>query len=92
MRHYSLYPNRTICDVLREMREMYKTCNFSMMPSLIEELQVMANRIEAKLDTQNDYFALRDKIKETHKELEKLEKELEEKQCKLKLKNYMKKQ
>lgn len=79
MRHYSIYPNRTICDVLEEMRKLHASYNFSMIPSLIEELQVMANRMEATLETERDYFALRDKIKEKHKELEELEKKIKDK-------------
>ena len=48
-------PNRTVCDVLSEMRTCYKTRNFSYLQSLIEELQTMANRMEAKLWDQKEF-------------------------------------
>ena len=44
-----MYLNRTMCDVLYEMREATKTQNYSYLPGLIEEVQSMANRMEAKL-------------------------------------------
>jgi len=65
----STFPDRTICDVLKEMRALYKTCNFSPMPGLIEELQVLANRMEANLDVNKTYFEVRDEIKKSKKEL-----------------------
>ena len=43
-------PYRTLCDVLDEMRSTYKTRNFASLLGLIEEAQMMGNRMEAKLD------------------------------------------
>ena len=42
--------NRYVCDVLEEMRTSVKTLNFAMIPSLIEEVQTMANRMEMALE------------------------------------------
>lgn len=75
MSYYS-YPNRTYCDILKEMRECYKTCNFGAMPGLIEELQIIGNRMEARLDAQRDYFQIRDDMREAREELTNLKNEL----------------
>lgn len=52
--YFNRNPNRTVCDVLGEMRKLYETRNFSGLLGLIEEVQVMANRMEAKLYTMKD--------------------------------------
>jgi len=44
------YLHRTLCDVLKEMRQCYETRNFGYLPGLIEEAQSMGNRMEAKLE------------------------------------------
>ena len=41
--------NRTLCDVLHEMRAAYKTRNFAGLLGLVEEAQTMGNRMEASL-------------------------------------------
>ena len=53
-RRDEVYINRTVCDVLEEMRKLYETRNFSSMLGLIEEAQSMANRMEAALDDKRD--------------------------------------
>ena len=63
-------PNRTICDVLEELRQCYKTRNFSYMPGLIEEAQSMANRMEAALWDQNDFKSRKELVKTVEKALE----------------------
>lgn len=68
------FPSRTLCEVLQEMRDCYKTCNFGAIPGLIEEAQIMGNRMEAGLETQSTYFELRDAIKKKKEELTQLEK------------------
>ena len=71
MAFYS-YPNRSICDVLSEMRKCYETHNFAPLLALIEEVQSMANRMEAALADKKDvkeWTVERDKLKD---ELEKL--------------------
>jgi hypothetical protein len=48
------YVNRTICDVLQEMRKCYETRNFAPLMGLIEEAQTKANRMEAGLYDKKD--------------------------------------
>lgn len=70
-------PNRTICDVLDEMRTCLKTVNFSYLLSLIEEVQTMANRMERRLWDQYD-------TKELHKEIRELKDEKEDLRAEIK--------
>ena len=53
--YWGLHLNRTMCDVLDEMRKLSGTKNYGPLDSLIEEVQSMGNRMEAKL---NDYSSL----------------------------------
>jgi predicted nucleic acid-binding Zn-ribbon protein len=71
-------PNRYWCQVLDEMRDHIKGLNFSMFPSLIEELQTMGNRMEAGLYDKNDYNALREEISELDDQIEELRSEIAE--------------
>jgi hypothetical protein len=66
-------PNRTICGVLEEMRKCYETRNFSYMNSLIEEIQSMANRMEAKLWDQKDFDYMCERRDELKREIKNLE-------------------
>ena len=68
--------NRYICDVLEEMRTSVKTLNFAMIPSLIEEVQTMANRMEMALSDMKDLEQLKMDIVEKKEELKKLEKKI----------------
>ena len=63
---------RYVCDVLEEMRTSVKTLNFAMIPSLIEEVQTMANRMEMALEDMKDLKALKEEIVDKKEELEKL--------------------
>lgn len=45
------YLARTLCDVLHEMRNCHRTRNYSYLMGLIEEAQMMGNRMEAGLHT-----------------------------------------
>jgi hypothetical protein len=74
--------NRYICDVLEEMRTSTKTLNFAMIPSLIEEVQTMANRMEMALADMKDLERLKMSIVEKKEELEKLEKKIAKKKKK----------
>jgi len=69
-------PNRTLCNVLEEMRKCYETRNFSGIMGLIEEAQMMGNRMEASLYDKHDMLAVQKKIKELKKERDELKKEL----------------
>ena len=69
--------NRYLCDVLSEMRTCSESNNFSYLPSLVEEAQTLANRMESSLYDKRDYKAIKAMISEKKIELEKLEKELQ---------------
>ena len=68
--------NRYVCDVLDEMRTSVKTLNFAMIPSLIEEVQTMANRMEMALSDMKDLKALKEEIVDKKEELETLKDEI----------------
>ena len=78
--------NRYVCDVLEEMRTSVKTLNFAMIPSLIEEVQTMVNRMEMALEDMKDLKGLKEEIYDKKKEYEtlkdkirKIEKKIEKK-------------
>ena len=64
--------NRYLCDVLNEMRECTKTLNFSYLLGLIEEVQTLASRMEAKLYDIKDFERLHEEIKVLEKKKKKL--------------------
>jgi hypothetical protein len=71
-------PNRYLCDVFEEMRKCNETRNFSYMPGLIEEAQVLANRMEASLHDKAALRHLRTNIRELKDERLELRHEIEE--------------
>jgi archaellum component FlaC len=68
-------PSRTVCAVLDEMRKCNQTHNYSYLNGLIEEVQVLANRMEAALWDQHNIRSLREQIKELKTELDMLHKD-----------------
>lgn len=78
---------RTLCSVLENMRKCYKTRNFSYLPSLIEEGQYRAERMEDAIeriggwkgleDMEEDRIRIKKEIRELRKERKELERELE---------------
>jgi cell division protein FtsB len=73
--------NRTLCDVLKEIRKCDETKNYSVLLSLTEEAQLMGNRMEAALYDIKDVENLREKLsklKKEHKKLDASIKKLEE--------------
>ena len=70
------YPNRTLCDVLEEMRKSLETSNFSYLGGLIEEVQAIGNRMEAGLYDIKDRERLLKQIKKLRKQKDELEEEL----------------
>lgn len=74
-----MYPNRTACDILHAMREADKAKNYSYLLGLIEEMQVVADRMEAALWDQKELTKLRETRKKLRKQIKKLEEKLEEK-------------
>jgi len=76
MYRLGLYLNRTLCDVLEEMRKLDETKNYNALAGLIEEAQSMGNRMEAKLGDVNDLKRVREESKRLGKEIRKREKKL----------------
>jgi cell division protein FtsB len=68
----SYWVNRTLCEVLEEMRVSVKTLNFALIPSLIEEVQCMGNRMEAALGDKKDVEAMRKERSRLKKEIKQL--------------------
>ena len=71
-------PNRTVCDVLSEMRKCSDTGNYSYLPGLIEEVQSLANRMEAALYDKSDLEYYKKKLRTLKKEVKELEAKKEE--------------
>ena len=62
-------PNRFVCDVLTEMREMVKTMRFDRANGLIEEAQTMVNKMESALEDYSDMGWNEEKHGKLRKEL-----------------------
>ena len=74
--------NRYFCTVIDEMRACYKTRNFSIVMGLLEELQSIGNRMEAKCGDISDRNNYLDEVKKLKREI----KDLKRKRDKLKRK------
>lgn len=72
------WPNRTLCEVLEEMRMCDKTKNYSYLKGLIEEVQSMGNRMEGALNDFKDMESSHEQKRKAEKELDKIKKEIEE--------------
>lgn len=72
-----MYPNRTLCQVLEEMRTCCETLNFSYLKGLIEEIQVMGNRMESALYDKKDIKDMLIDKEELEKEIDQLREEIE---------------
>lgn len=70
---YYAYTNRTLCEILNDMRSCYQTYQFGTIAGLIEELQVKANRMEAALGDTQSYEEIQEKRAEAKDYLRKLE-------------------
>lgn len=85
MSFYTSYGlNRTMCDVLAELRTCYKTRNFAAMLALVEECQSMGNRMEAALYDVKDLKSVREDVKKAKKELKVLKDKIEKSEGDLK--------
>lgn len=71
-------PPRYACDVLEEMRVYLKHLNFTMFPSLIEELQIIVNRMETSLEAERNIITLTKDIHNLKDARKKIKKEVEE--------------
>ena len=68
-----MWLNRYLCDVIEEARTCVKTLNFAILPSLLEEIQIMGNRMEAKLEDVKALEGIHDRISVAKKELKDIE-------------------
>lgn len=75
--------NRYLCDVLEDMRKCEQTRNYSSLAGLIEEAQVMGNRMESALSDQKDLVELTKKYSDKKSDYKKLKQELDEIKSKL---------
>lgn len=67
--------NRTLCDVLDEMRKCHETRNYAGLMALVEEAQSKANRMEAGLGDKKDLLKMEEEWHTLRKEIKKLRKE-----------------
>lgn len=70
--------NRYVCSVLDEIRACHKTHNYSIIPSLVEEVQVMVNRMEAAIADASDIKSLKEERSKLKKEVRALEDKVKE--------------
>jgi len=80
MSRWDVWPNRTACDILEEMRKADETKNYSYLKGLIEEMQMVASRMEAGLYDKGDvkdWSKKRSKLKDDIKKLENKKEKLE---------------
>ena len=61
--------DRTMCDVLEEMRQASKSKNYSYIDGLVEEVQSMGNRMEAGLARYGSMVQAESKVAELKSEL-----------------------
>jgi len=66
---------RTLCDVLEEMRKCDKTKNYAAINSLIEEVQILGNRMESGLEQKRNFQEAEEHRKKLKKEIKGLIKE-----------------
>lgn len=73
------YGTRTLCSILRNMRSLNKTQNYSYLSGLIEEAQYRAERMENALETYgngwNGLVEMEQERVKLKKEVQKLKKE-----------------
>lgn len=68
-----MWLNRTLCEILEEMRKACSTLNFSYMLGLVEEAQYMGDKMEAALADAEDVRKLHEKRKKLLNEVKQLE-------------------
>ena len=75
-RHMYIGSSRLLCEVLEDMRTCDKTKSYGCLPGLIEEAQVLGNRMESGLENVR-------KIKQIEEQKSKYKKEIRELEAKL---------
>lgn len=77
------YTYRTICDMLEEIRNCFKTHNYSPIPGIVEEIQSAANRMESALESAKQIPKIMAERSKKKDELRKIEKEIDKAKKKL---------
>ena len=72
--------NRTICSVIDAIRKCHETHNYSMLMALVEEIQILAEAMEAHLWDQNSIKEYKEVIKKLKEELTALDAEIKAKE------------
>jgi chromosome segregation ATPase len=67
------FGDRYLCDVLKEMRKCFETRNFSGLLGLIEEAQMMGNRMESAINGCNEIDYMEKRYRRLKREVKKLE-------------------
>lgn len=70
--------NRTMCDMLEEVRQCCKTGNYSYLPGLIEEIQSAGNRMEAALWDQKKFKRAEARFKKLRDKVRAMEEKVDE--------------
>ena len=73
-----MWLNRTLCDVLREIRTCHETRNYSYLLSLVEEAQSMGNRMESALTDKREIAEYNEEWRKASKKLKDIRKKLKE--------------
>jgi len=71
-----MYPERTMCEVLNEMRKSFESRNFAGLLGLVEEVQTMGNRMEAAIEEKKKYQQYHEEAKAKYDEYEKFRKKV----------------
>jgi hypothetical protein len=71
------WSERTMCDVLEEMRAASKAKNYSYIDGLIEEVQSMGNRMEAGLEKYGSIAMAEKQVANTKNEIKALDREVQ---------------
>ncbi len=71
-------PNRYVCDVLDELRELPKNLNFAPLVGMVEEVQTLVNRMEASLFDKSDIRDISKELRRLKLEKRQLESDVEE--------------
>lgn len=83
--------NRYLCSVLEDMRKCDETRNFAPLKGLIEEAQILGNRMEAGLGDKNDLLKMNEEKSKLKAEIKKLRSEVDALKSKLPKKDEKKK-
>jgi hypothetical protein len=75
--------HRYACDVLSELREVVKTLRFDRVSGIVEELQTLFNKMEAKLYSYKDIGYDLDRAKDLADTIDALEKTAKKIEAKL---------